>query len=162
MLHGHLCGIFQLIDAHFKQLAKGGGSHAAGGADLCLTAAGGAADGGICADDVADETRHRKGADDIMIGELVFILHIFQHRGHHAAGAAGGSGDDDAAVGILLADGKGIGADEAVFSGLGAFVDVLLIIQELGLSLQCQSAGKLSGLDQTLLDGIQHGLPHLK
>ena len=90
------------------------------------------------------------------------LVAIFQHRRHHAAGAAGGSGDDDSAVRILLADGKGIGADEAVFSGLGTFVDVLLLIQKLGLSLHLQAAGKLPCLDQTLLDGIQHGLPHLK
>ena len=118
MLQGHFGGVLNLVNAHLEQLAQGGRRHGAGGTDLCLAAALGAADRRIGGHDGAHQAGHGQGANDVVLGKSVLFLHILQHRRHHAAGAAGGGGDDEAAVGVLLTDGEGVGADQAVFAFL--------------------------------------------
>ena len=161
MLHRHFRGIFDLVDAHFKEFCQSGRRHTAGGTDLGLATAFRTADGSIGGYNVADQPRHRKGAEDIFVGKIIFILHILQHCGNNTAGAAGRSGNDDAAIGILLADRKSIGANQAVLSGLGAFVDMLLVKQKLRFALHRKTARQGAAFAQAFVDGILHRLPNL-
>ena len=162
MLHRHLCRIFDLVDAHFEQFRQGGCRHRAGSTDLCLTATFRAADGCVGAHHIANKSCHRQCPKHIMVGKMVFLLHILQHRRQNTAGAAGRSGDDQAAVCILFADCEGIGADQSIFPGLGTFVNVALVVEELSLSFHGQTTGQCAGFAEAFVDGVLHYLPHLQ
>ena len=161
MLQGDFRRVFDLVNAHLVEFRQSGGRHGAGCADLRLTAAFRSADGGVACHNGTHQTRRRQGADHVVIGKSVFLLHIFEYRGNDTAGTAGGGRDDESAVRVLLADGEGVGAHDAVFPGLGTLVDVTLIEQILGLSLHTQSAGQGARVGQSFSYGGAHGLPHI-
>ena len=162
MLQRHLGGVLDLVDAHFEQLTEGGGGHGAGGAHLGLTAAFCAADRCVGGHQITHKPRYGQGADDVAVGKSVLVLHILEDGGKDAAGAAGGSGDDDAVIGVLLTDGEGVGADQAVLAGLGGLVDVALVVELLRFSLHLQPAGEDARVGQTLADGGGHGVPDVQ
>ena len=161
VLKGELSRIFDLVDAHFKELGESRRRHSAGCTHLCLTAAFRARDGSVLLDEISDKSARGESSYDLLVGEALLFLHIAEHRGYNGAGAAGGGGNDFAAVGILLADRKGIRADDAVFSGLRAFVDMALIEKMLSFSFNIKSARQCSRSNKTLSDSGLHGFPHL-
>ncbi len=152
-------GVLDLVDAHLEQLAQSCRGHGAGGTDLRLTAAFRTADGGVGLDKIADQPGHGQRAQHAILRYAALLLHVAQDAGQHAARAAGGRGDDDAAIGVLFADGEGIGADDAVFTRLRAFVDVLLLEEVLRLALYAQTAGQHAAAGKTLVAGGVHHPP---
>ena len=137
------------------------GGHGAGRAALCLTAAFRAGDGAVALDESADQTGDGQRAQDLRIWDIVRSLHVQQHGGQHACGAAGRRGDDGAVVGVLLRNGKGIGTHDAQLAHLRALVFLALRIEPLGLALHVQAARQRALSGQTVCNGLLHGLPDL-
>ena len=67
VLHGDFCGVLHLIQILAVELRQGGGGHGTGGADLRLTAALGAGDGGIVLDQSADDAGGGQTSQDLII-----------------------------------------------------------------------------------------------
>ena len=161
MLHSDLGTVLDLVKIHTEKLTQSGSSHRAGRTDFRLTAALGTADGGVCLDDIADKTGSGKSFADFCIGEAALFLHIIEDCRKNTAGAAGWGRYDGTAAGILLAYGKGIGADKAVFLGLGGFVDMALIEEELRLTLNIETALKNALGVKAASHSSFHCLPYL-
>ena len=160
VLHGHLRGVFHLVQVLAVELRQSGGGHGAGGADLRLTAALGPGDGGVAFGQVADDARGGKTPADGLVGEALGVLHVFKHRGNHAAGPAGGGGDDGAVVRVLLRHRIGVGGDLLEFPQGGGIAAAGFVIEIVGLPLDVQPPGQGAGGGQTVLNGLLHGLPH--
>ena len=162
MLHGDLGGVFRLLDAQTHQSAQRGGGHGAGRADLCLTAAFRAGDGAVALDESAEQAGDGQRAQDLRIWDIVRSLHVQQHGGQHACGAAGRRGDDGAVVGVLFRNGKGIGTHDAQLAHLRALIFLALRIEALGLALHVQAARQRALGGQTVGNGLLHRLPDLR
>ena len=110
-------------------------------------------------DDIAEETGRSQGAQDALLAEILRRMEMIEHGGEDAAAAAGGGGDNLAAGGILLADGEGVGVDQAAALerlGIAGGVDIVAD----GLTAHAEAAGENAfGLDAAL-DGGFHHLPH--
>ena len=117
------------------QLREGCRRHGTCAADLRLTAALRAADGGVRLDKIADDAARRERVENLGIRKAAAFLHIQKNARQHAAGTARGRGDDDAARRIFFADGVGIGAHKAVFARFGAFIDVILTVEHFRFAL---------------------------
>ena len=76
MLHGNLGSIFLLVDAQARQLSHGSSCHRTCCADLRLTAAFGAREGGVVLDQIAEDAGDAEGSGDLIVGEAVFVLHV--------------------------------------------------------------------------------------
>ena len=161
VLHGDLCRVLHLIQVLTVELRQGGGGHGAGGADLGLTAALGAGDGGVALGQAADDARGGEAPDDLLVGEAPGDLGIAQHGREDTAGAAGGGGDDQTVVGVLLRHRVGEGGDHLEFLQGGEIVLGDLFIEEFRLPLHPQAAGQGAGGVQAGLDGVLHDLPDL-
>ena len=161
VLQGDLGGVLDLIGLEAEEVGEGGGSHGAGGADLGLAAALGAGDGGVALDEVADEPRHGQTPQHPLVAQMTLLLHVDQGGGQHAAGTAGGGGDDGAAVGVLLADGEGVGRDDAALPHLGHLVGRRVFKEHLGLALHFEAAGEHALGHEPLLHRALHGAPDL-
>ena len=74
-----------------------------------------------------------KTTDDFFVGKAPGVLGVFQYGRHYAASAAGGCGNDDAAIRILFTYSKGICTHHSVFSRLGSFVYMMLSVKLLVL-----------------------------
>ena len=77
----------------------------------------------------------------------------------NTARAARGRGNDDSAVGILLAHRKGVRANYPVFSRLRTLVNVPLIVKLLRLSFHLKSAGESADMGKSLSYRIAHNVP---
>ena len=117
------------------QLRKSRRRHGTCAADLRLTAALRAADGGVRLDKIADDAARRERVENLGIRKAAAFLHIQKNARQHAAGTARGRGDDDAACRVFFADGVGIGAHKAVFARFGAFIDVILTVEHFRFAL---------------------------
>ena len=160
VLHGHLGGILYLLGAAAEELVAGHGGHDAGAAHFGLAARFGTADGGVGLDDIGEEARRGHGPQDLAVAESVVLLQMIQHRRQHAAGTAGGGGDNLGAAGVLLAGGQGVGDDEGTTLQRGfeaAGTDKVLV----RLGAQVQATGDDAVVLEALLDGLLHLLPHL-
>ena len=111
MLHGHFCGIFHLIHILTVKLCQCSSRHRAGCADLGLTAAFSAGNGGVALGQGADDTGSGQTPKDLLVGIAPGILGVFQHCRQHTAGTAGGSGDNRAVIRILLCYCISVGSD---------------------------------------------------
>ncbi len=76
---------------------------------------------------------------------MLFLLHIFQRSRKHAAGSTGGGSDNRATGRVLLTDGKSVSADGPVFSGFGAFINMVLIVKKLCLPFDTETAAERTG-----------------
>ena len=162
MLHRHFGGVLNLAEAHAEQFAQRCRRHGAGGADFSLAAAFRTGNGRVGFDKVADQPADRQRAVDVVVGKAALILHILEHRRHNGARAAGRRGDDRSPARVLFARGKSIGADQAVFPGCFAFVNVALLIQQLRLALNTQSAVQHAARGQPVQDRLLHRLPDVE
>ena len=159
MLQPHLCRILYLCHAAAKELTGCCGGHGAGYADFTLTADIGSGDAGVLLDEIADESGGGDGVEDALFGEGVVVPQMVEHGRQYAAGATGGSRDDESAGGILFADGEGIGIDEARTLKVG-FVALGLGEVDGGLALQAEWSGKDAFVVDAALNGFLHDAPH--
>ena len=159
VLHGYLGGILHLIQVLLVQLCQGGGGHGAGGADFRLAAAFRAGDGGVALGQIADDAGGGQSTADLFIGKALGQLGIFQHGGEHAAGTAGGSGDDGTVIGVLLGYGVGKGGNLLEFAQGGHFGVRGLLVEILGLSLNVQTSRQHAGGGKPFVNGTLHHLP---
>ena len=126
-----------------------------------LTATFCAGNGGVGLGQVADDAGGGQTAADLLVGEALGDLSIFQNCRQNAAGAAGGCCDHGAVVCVLLGNGIGIGSNLLELIQCRDIFFGNLLVQELGLTTDVQTAGEDTFLGKTLVDGIFHGLPDL-
>ena len=161
VLHGHFCRVFHLIQVLLVKLRQSGGSHGAGGADLRLAAGLRAGDGRVPLGQIADDAGSGQAPADLLVGIALGHLGVFQHRGKHAAGTAGGSGDYRTVSGVLLRHSIGEGSDQLEFPKGRLIHGQLLAIQILGFPLDIQAAGEGALRLKAFIDRILHDLPDL-
>ena len=110
-------------------------------------------------DKVAEQTRHAERFGDLAVGQVVFLLHIHEHGGQHTAAAAGGRGDDGAVSGILLGNGKGVGADKLKLPHLRQIEQMRPLIEVFGLALDVQPAGQDALGSKPIFNRLAHDMP---
>ena len=160
MLHGHLGGVLDLLGGSAKELGGGDGGHDAGASDFALASYFGAGNGGVGLDDIGEKAGCGHGAEDVGFGELLAALEVIEDGGKDAGGAAGGCGDDDAARGVALGGGEGVGGDEgsALERGFVAgCTDEILS----GFAAEMEASGKDAFATDAFFDGAFHGVPHV-
>ena len=81
VFHRHFCGIFHLIQVLIVKLGQSSCSHGAGSADFCLAAGFCTGDRGVALGEIADDTGGGKSPDDLLVGETLGVLGIFENCG---------------------------------------------------------------------------------
>ena len=160
MLQSHLCGVLNLCHAASKELTGSAGCHGTCHSYFALAPDIGSADAGVVLDEVADEPGGGQGMQDAFLGEGVVAGEVVEHGGQYATAAAGGGGDDASAGCVLLADGKGVGVNEAIALEVG-LVALGLDVVNGGLALEPEGTGEHAFVVDAALHGFLHDLPHL-
>ena len=145
----------ELVD--FRQRRR---RHRAGYANLRLTAAFRAADGGVLLDHIADDPRHGKRVQNLALAYTAVGLHVVEHGGHNAGGAAGRRGHHHAVCRILFGCRQRIGGDTAVFVHQCGLKLRVLVIERLRLARERQPAGQHAALCQPAFHAVAHRRPH--
>ena len=118
------------------------------------------ASGGVGLGQVANDAGGGEPPADLRVGKALRHLGVFEDGGQYAAGAAGGSGDDGAVVGILLCHGIGKGGNLLKFVQRRNVGIRCLLIQKFSLPLHVQPTGQYPRGRQSLVNGALHHLPH--
>ena len=115
VLHGDLCGVFDLGVGAVEGGDEASGGHAAGYADFPLAADLGSGDAGVLFVEDADGGGGEEVADDAF---FFFLRRCFDEAeivvaegGNDAGGSVGRSGDDSASCGVLFVDSHGVDGD---------------------------------------------------
>ena len=109
----HFGGILYLGGASSEQLACRSCRHGACHSNLALTTNLGTGNAGVLLHYVADKTCGGKRTQNHDFRKVAAFPQMIERTWHHAAGAACGSGNDQAAGSVLFAHGEGIGEREA-------------------------------------------------
>ena len=145
MFHGNLSRVFHLIQILLIQLRQSGGSHGAGGADLCLAAAFRTGDGGVALGKAADDSGSCKPTKNLLVCKALCLLGIFQNCWDNTAGSAGRCGDNGAVICVLLSNSLGIGGDSLKFQKGRSMVFCFLLIQVFRFALNLETTGQNAG-----------------
>ena len=99
--------------------------------------------------------------ENLLVAEVMSLRQMVKHGWKHSTRATGGSGDDGAARGVLLAHGKGIGIDQASRLKVALIARCLDIICR-GLTGQIERSWESSlGVDASFHSSL-HGIPHFE